>query len=318
MALTREQIRARKAGMKKAGMSYSGIDDNSWGPWQEKKYQEYLRSRVNPNMPNESRLTYGYAMPLGNPAGSLAKIGSAIVAAAPIIADPKGAGEALSGAVDYVKSIFNWGNTSSEVSSSPKFVPLTSPGVMHANAAASPTDTTNTAAPPANPIDTTTVTPAPVPSNPTDTVTRRPLQGGSGRTSGGTGGGDKKPSLMEKVWEWAKKNPKKSIAIGAAAFYPTREYIIKPSLNYVGPAVGNGVSYITTGKAPFNIPLVSSDSTQLLYEGKVGTVKRPSKVTTSQDTTNTPDTIRKFIPVTTVNTIDLDSLLRATDPNLQR
>ena len=85
-----------------------------------------------------------------------------------------------------------------------------------------------------------------------------------------------KISRATKAWQWIKAHPKTSIAIGAGAFYPTREWIIKPTLNYVGPAVGNAVSYITVGEAPFNIPAVANDSTDLWYRGGVGKVLNPS------------------------------------------
>lgn len=326
MALTREQIRARKAEMKKAGISYSGIDDNSWGPWQEKKYQEYLRSKVNPNMPNESRLTYGYAMPLGNPAGSLAKIGSAIVAAAPIIADPKGAGEALSGAIDYVKDIFNWGPSNSRESGTTNgFVPLTASDVEEINvmngkrldrlrgwaagkiAPKKPTESTDSSN-----SSTSGTGNSPATEEPTETDLTSDYGQNDSRVA--TGGGGKKPNLLQRAWRWSKKHPKTSITLGLTAPYLTREYVVKPLLNYGAPIVGNAGSEIFAGKAPFSIPIVAGDSTDVLYKGSVGVIKGNSapKIEVKRDT------IREFTPVTTVNTIDIDSLLRATDPNLQR
>lgn len=82
-------------------------------------------------------------------------------------------------------------------------------------------------------------------------------------------------SRLGKAWQWVKKHPKTSIAVGAAGFYPTREWIVKPTLNYAGPAIGNVVSYITAGETPFNIPAVANDSTDLWYNGGVGKVLNP-------------------------------------------
>lgn len=101
MALTKEQIRARKAEMKKAGISYADIDNDSWGPWQEKKYNEYVRSKIKWDVPTEPRVTYGYAMPLSNPTGALAALGTA-AAALPIISDPQGAYETARGVMNTV------------------------------------------------------------------------------------------------------------------------------------------------------------------------------------------------------------------------
>lgn len=308
MALTREQIRKRKAIMRDAGISYSDINNDSWGPWQERTYNDFIKSLKKDVKP---RVTYGYAAPIGNPAGTIAKIASAVVAAAPILADPQGAANAVRGAVSsigsgistakqYVSDVFNWGNSGPRtIESANSFVPLSSSRVM--------TD--------AAPADSTTTTPA---ANPTDTTATRPTP--SPEPEPEPPNNNKKPNLLRRAWKWTKAHPKTAVAAGATAFYPTREYIVKPIANYGLPAIGNAGAYITTGQAPFNIPAVTNDSTELWYKGSVGKVGTPTVETQSQQTKNqttaASDTVvgkPRFdkAPVTTSTQAQLDSLNRA-------
>ena len=111
---------------------------------------------------------------------------------------------------------------------------------------------------------------------------------------------DKKPSRVRRTIDWVKNHPKTSIAIGAGAFYPTREWVVKPALNYVGPAVGNAVSYITTGNAPFNIPSVANDSTDLWFRGGVGRVLNPSLTRQGTSTNQQEPTVEKAVQPDTI------------------
>lgn len=113
-----------------------------------------------------------------------------------------------------------------------------------------------------------------------------------------------KVSRATKAWQWVKAHPKTSIAVGAGAFYPTREWVVKPTLNYVGPAVGNAVSYVTAGEAPFNIPAVANDSTDLWYRGGVGKVLNPSLTrqgypTNYKETDAAVEAVQNPVPVDT-------------------
>lgn len=113
----------------------------------------------------------------------------------------------------------------------------------------------------------------------------------------------KKPSKIRKAVQWVKSHPKTSIAIAAGGFYPTREWIIKPVLNYVGPSIGNVASYLATGEAPFNIPTVANDSTDLLYKGVVGKVKPSQQIKQPTDTVKQQST-----PVDTFKTVPMEPI----------
>ena len=91
---------------------------------------------------------------------------------------------------------------------------------------------------------------------------------------------DNKPGRVRRAWQWVKDNPKKSVTAATAAFYPTREYlwspavkdVALPALNYGAPMLANGITGLFAGQAPFNIPIVANDSTDLWYNGGVGKV----------------------------------------------
>lgn len=84
---------------------------------------------------------------------------------------------------------------------------------------------------------------------------------------------EQKNKFTTKSWNWMKAHPKTSIGAALLLAYPTREHVVKPVANYAAPAVGNVTSYVVTGKAPFNIPFVAKDSTDLIYNGGIGKIK---------------------------------------------
>ena len=84
---------------------------------------------------------------------------------------------------------------------------------------------------------------------------------------------NKKPGRFKRAYQWVKDHPKISGALLLTVPALTRESVTEPLLNYGGPAIGNAVTKFVLKTAPFNIPAVANDSTDLWWHGGVGLVK---------------------------------------------
>lgn len=84
---------------------------------------------------------------------------------------------------------------------------------------------------------------------------------------------NKKPGRFKRAYQWVKDHPKTSGALLLTVPALSREYVTEPLLNYGGPAIGNVATKFILKTAPFNIPAVANDSTDLWWHGGVGLVK---------------------------------------------
>ncbi len=121
---------------------------------------------------------------------------------------------------------------------------------------------------------------------------------------------DPKRSLIRRGMQWVKENPKKSLTIGAVAVSnPSRKYVLGPLFNYTLPSAGNIATEFFAGKAPFNIPFVANDSTDLVYHGGTGIVKNPNLTRQGRSTDNQRTTIPETVPVLdTIRAVSRDSV----------